>query len=275
MNTDPKPQLHVSYLEDAARCGIKFQRRWGYRFGVWHEEEVIPAGPAAHLGTAAHKSAQTNLQHKLDTGEPIPAEEAMDIGRDAFSAAWESGVLLGDEEAKRPKEVRGSHMDVAASLSLLHHVDVAPGVEPLAVEDRWVLVMPDSPIDLAGQIDARTATAIHDIKTKHQKQQPHAVQSLQMAMYSLAHKKLYGSLPQECRLDVLIKTKTPKAQIIVAKPTDQWIQPLYHRIENLLALIAAVKAGHQAFTPCDPEHAWQCTKRYCGYATTCKYWSGR
>jgi hypothetical protein len=97
---------------------------------------------------------------------------------------------------------------------------------------------------------------------------------MQMAMYALSRKVIAGAFPAKVAVDFLIKTKTPKAMTIEAVPDDSWIKPLMARVNNFVTTIQAVQAGHQALTPAQPDD-WMCQKSWCGYATTCPFWSGR
>ena len=134
--------------------------------------------------------------------------------------------------------------------------------------------MKNYPYDLAGRKDVRTATGIEDVKTKAQTPPADAARSNQMAMYSLSEKIERGELPNYVSLIFLVKTKSPKLVVRQAVPTMEWINPLMKRIEQMTKIIQAVKEGHIGFTPADPEH-WCCSKKYCGYATSCPFWSGK
>jgi len=271
-----KPQLTNSMLEQMARCGIQFQRRYGARFGCWHSEEIVPPGIALLTGISVHKSVEMNYRHKMAAeGQMIPRAEAEAITRDEFMNLWQAGVMLTEDEADNVKTVLGSSVDMSVRLAALHYDNVAPDVNPVAVEEPFVIEMKNYPYDLAGRKDVRTATGIHDVKTKAASPPANAAQSNQMAMYALSEKvKPAGKLSEYVSLEFLVKTKTPKLVIRQAIPTEDWINPLLKRIEQMMKIIQAVKEGHIGFTPADPEH-WCCQKKYCGFATDCDFWSGK
>jgi hypothetical protein len=97
---------------------------------------------------------------------------------------------------------------------------------------------------------------------------------MQMGMYCLSEKVERKELPKKVCLDFLVKTKTPKLVIREAVPTMEWIDPLLQRVERAIEIIQTVREGKQAFTPADPE-SWICSKKYCGYSTTCRFASGK
>jgi len=278
-----KSQLHVSMLGTISACGIQFQRRYGARFGIWPEEEIIPPGIALVIGISTHKAIQCNLDNKIRDGELLPREEVKQIARDAFSGIWQGGMTFSEEEAQNMSATQSAAIDMTIRLSDLHYTQLAPKLNPEAVEEPFVIELENYPFDLAGQIDIRESyksknndiySLIRDTKTSGKTPSADTIRSIQMAMYSLGHKVLHKKLPDRVFLDFLVKTKTPKLVILDAEPEEKWIAPLYHRIERFAEIIEAVKSGKQALTPANPDD-WRCQERWCGYAQTCKYWSGR
>lgn len=275
MSTNSKPQLHVSMLDMLSRCGIQFQRRYGARFGCWHEEEIIPPGVALATGTAVHTAVEKNLRSKIENkGELLPREEVAEIARDKFEEVWNGGMMLSEDEAVDPNATLGRATDQTVNLALLHHDNLAPLLQPLAIEEKFVIVLDDYPLDLSGQKDIREADRIRDTKTRAASPPKDAARSMQLAMYALSEKVARGSLPKAVALDVLVKTKTPKIITLEETPTDEWISPLLRRVKRATEIIQTVKEGKNAFAPADPEN-WVCSAKYCGYAQTCPFWSGK
>jgi len=270
-----KPQLHVSMLDMFARCGIAGQRRFGHLFGIWHECEIVPPGVALITGTATHKAVEHDLRHLLQHGTLASLEELHDVARDAvYDRVETEGLTVTDDEAEDVEKAIGGAMDMAVQLSTLHHTEVAPSLRPISIEQPFVIEMPGFPIDLAGQKDIVEVGRIRDTKTSKTAPALHEARTMQTAMYSLSYEREHGQWPDEVSLDYLVKTKTPKYVQIASRPDETWVAPLFRRIERFIETIDAVKAGHQALTPADPT-SWQCTARYCGYAKTCPFWSGR
>lgn len=267
-----KPQLHVTMLDMIARCGIQFQRRFGARFGIWDQEEIIPPGIALAVGISVHKAVQKNLSSKIETGELLNYKHIQQIAFSAFEEIWLEGMMLTEEEAIAPEKTRGAGADQAVALSVLHHLNLAPTVSPVAVEQKFVIELDGFPMDLAGTKDIVEADKIGDVKTMAANKP--TVHSMQMATYALDHKINKGKYPASVYHHKLIKTKTPKAEIEEAVPDDTWVAPLMRRIERFAEIIEAVQSGKQALMPADPQ-SWCCSKKYCGFASTCKFFSGR
>lgn len=276
MTENNKPQLHSSMLDMLSRCGIQFQRVYGYRFGTWHREERIPPGIALILGQAIHITAGKGFNAKLEYGDLPSVDEIKEVAADEFKIQWTAQELrLSDEEAEDVTKTYGKSLDMAVKLAAVHNQILAPKVEPLAIEEPFVIDMPNYPINLAGQMDILEKDKVGDIKTRANSTSQ--LLNSQTALYSLAFKiNNDGKYPDEFYHDVLVKTKTPKGFRDPIKPTDKIVNPLLRRVERFIEIIEAVKAGHQAFTPADNMH-WCCSKKYCGFAYdgSCPYWGGK
>ncbi len=285
-----KPQLHQSHLAMASKCAIQFQRRYGETYGIGPENEIVPPGVAQIVGSSVHKSVERNLTSIIEYGSPLSVEEVEAIARDEFNGGWSGGVLLKESEAENLDETQGKAVDQSVALAGLHFVHIAPTLSPVAVEEKFVIELLGYPFDLAGMIDVREEFKgpftegppaiirhIRDTKTAAQKPNEYDVKDTQLAMYSMAHEVLHGSLPDRVYLDALVKTKTPKHHILWAVPDSTWINPLKHRIERFAEVMESVRSGKIALLPCNSSGpaAWVCSKSYCGYAETCKFWSGR
>lgn len=269
-----KPQLHVSMLDTMSRCGIQFQRRYGYRFGVWDREEIIAPGVAIGVGIAVDKSVNQNMTHKMQTGELLSLDEVRSIARDSFESTWGGGMMLSEDEAISIDDTKGEGVDTSVALAALHYKQVAPAILPLAVQEKFVIELKGFPVDIAGTKDIREENCIRDTKTKASTPPPDAAKSMQMATYAIAESVRSGKYPAKVALDFLVKTKTPKVELREATPDPAWIDPVFRRIERAIQIIETVREGKQAFTPAQPDE-WTCTKRFCGFAQTCPFWSGR
>lgn len=269
-----KPQLHVSMLNMLSKCGVQFQRRYGARFGVWHEEEIIPPSVALAIGISVHAGVAQDLKHKRDHQDLLPLDKVRDVVADEIKGIWDGGLLLTEEESGAIQNTQGSSVDQAVQLVTVHHQDLAPHIDPLGVEEPFVIALDGYPIDLSGTKDVRTVDAIRDTKTSKRSPAADAARSMQMGMYSLNELKERGALPKAVFLDYLVKLKTPKVVSVQATPDMSWIDPLLKRIERFVEIIEAVKTGHKAFTPANAED-WACSAKYCGYHQDCPYWSGK
>lgn len=265
-----KQAIHISEITMLESCGEQFRRRYGYKYGWNDKKEIIPPGIAIMIGIGTHKSVESNLKAKIKSGVLLDLEEVRDIARDSITGLWQQEVRLFDEEKENIKATKGASIDMAIALSALHATDLAPTLVPVSVERQWVIELQAYPYDLAGRIDIEETNAIRDTKTAG-KTPPAttADKSEQLSMYALAKKVCDGTQPEIMYLDSLVKTKVPKIVIQETTRTEQDMQALLRRIERAIEIIEGGR-----FMPCKADD-WRCSKRWCGFASTCKFFSGR
>lgn len=284
IKTDPKPQITSSMLGMFERCGYQWLYRYGAKFGLAESERILPPGVAAVVGTAVHKGVEVNLRHKMEKGVLAPIDVVFDAGRDSIVTTFQAGeVMLTEDGATDPAKVQGEAIDSVISLSRLHHAEVAPKIEPAALEEPFVIQIQGSEYDLAGRKDIREKNGvIRDTKTKKTSPSASDGWTMQTRMYALSEKIERGALPPRIALDYLVNTKTPKLVQLVTEAKDMALAPLLERLNNMANVIEVSQyvrsRGNEdlPLTPADP-NSWICTSKWCGYAFEggCPYWSGR
>jgi hypothetical protein len=209
-------------------------------------------------------------------GQLLSREQVVQVARDDMSDRTSGELLLSEEEAVDPKATIGAAIDQTVALATLHHDNLAPELKPVAVEEPFVIELKGYPFDLTGQIDIREEGVIRDTKTCAgsgvTKDPEH---SFQMAIYATAHRILHTRYPDKVVLDHLVKNKTPRLDSREGVIDEAQAKPALHRVHHAIRIIESVKEGKGQFTPADPTHPWACTQRYCGYARSCPFWSGR
>lgn len=261
-----KPQLHWSALSMYMKCPEQYRRR--YVMG-----ERIPPGVALIVGSSVHVTAESNLKSKcLNGGKLLDGDVIEDMARDTLNRKWdEEGVLLEDDEkTKGEKTVRGEAVDKSVRLAREHHGVLAPAITPVDadhIERKWVITIKQADYDLAGTTDVIEPSAIRDFKTgAKSKSQRDADTSDQLTLYALQRFVETGETPDRVYLDYTADLKTgAKAASLVSVRAKADFSVLLARIETC---VNAIKAG--VFPPADQSH-WACDPRYCGYASTCKY----
>ena len=251
--------LSDTRLQMLFRCAYQYYRR--YVMG-----DKIPPGIAAKVGISVDKTVSTDLTSKKDYGILLPDEQIQDIARDTLNEEWANGVRLTKEEQQEgEKKIKGECVDRSIRLAKLHHNKLAPSIEPVAIQDRWELNIEGYPIGLTGVIDIREPHAIRDTKTGAKKKTGAADKSMQLTIYALAAKKLYGK-DHKLFLDFLVDTKTPYTDVQESTRTQRDFEVLFRRIE---AAINFLEKG--IFPPCNPETNYLCSPKYCGFYSSCPY----
>lgn len=268
-NVYQKPEIHISALLLAEKCGEAYRRR--HVLG-----EIIPPGISLHVGQTVHKSGEKELIHKVTTGGELLSTDAVkSAASDLFkSEVEEKGLQLDEDEQKEGlKKVMGAGTDLAVSLAGLYHTDLAPIIEPVSVdhiERPWVVETDAYPFNLGGKMDVCEKRAFRDTKTAGQSPNQAAVDSSeQYTMYAMAYKVLEGELPEVIYQDTLVKLKTPKVKTVETTRTQE---DFYWLLARLSRFAEVIEKG--VFLPARRED-WWCSVKYCGYAKTCPFFNGK
>ena len=270
MTKNPKPQLHQSHLGMLYKCGERFRR-------VVVDGEREPSTTPLVVGKSTHFTVARNLNNKIDKGTLFTKEAVQDFSRDDFVKTWqESPIVLNKEERFQGlQKTRDLLQDQTIQLVTEHHYVIAPTIEPIAVERKWVIEAVDYDYDLAGCIDVDELLGLRDTKTrKTNLGQSNVDKSDQYTTYCLAKYLLDGKMPEYVFEDVLLKpTKTMPARAISYRSTrtKDDFKVLYKRHDQACRII---KAG--IYTPADPT-IWWCGPDWCGFAAngSCIYYNSK
>ena len=248
-----KPNMSESAFRMLVRCGMQFY--WRYIEGL-----VIPPGISMVVGTATDVAIDTDLTAKKDTGSLRLDDEIKDMARDALNINWQKGIrLVGDELKDSQKKLKGEAVDDAVVLATMHHKELAPTMDPIAIQRFWKLELDNYPYDLTGRIDIEEPDKTRDVKTSAKSPTwNEAHKSRQLTIYSLARKVTTGLGWKNLSLDYLIRTKTPKHIVLETQREEADFQGFYRLYERAMFVI---EKG--AFMP--NTDGWHCSDRYCGY----------
>jgi len=257
-------QLHVSGLNQLAKCGIAFEKRYLLN-------ERTPPRVAMVVGTAVDRSVTENLAQKIESGDLLPEEQVQDTARDALVHEWERGVEATEEDADDGTgHSREAAIDLSVDLATLHYRQAAPRIQPTHVQRSWTLDIEGLPLQLAGTIDIQEgALAIRDTKTSARSPQSGIVDtSLQLTTYAMAVSAHDGTIPRKVALDYLVRTpRTQQSKLIQLESTRTQADflPLLERIAQAERMLAS-----GIFHPAPPD-AWWCSKKFCPYWQACPY----
>ncbi|MDW7774581.1 MAG: hypothetical protein SCH71_16995 [Desulfobulbaceae bacterium] len=252
--------INQTLLNSWGMCGERVRRRW-------IENEVIPPGIAAKIGTGVHKGAEINHLAKMQTGKDEPLDVVTDAARDGYIESLESGVFFSHEELPRARTVIAEGVDTVVSFAKLYHSEMAPRIQPALVEEKILMEVDDLPIPFSGIVDVYTTDKIlPDIKTAGKSwSQADADSKLQPTLYRELIKFKTGEYPDKITFELFIKTKTPKHALLETTRTREDFICLKRRAS---LMIQSINAG--IFPPAEPGH-WCCSPRWCGYFYTCKH----
>lgn len=256
-----KAHFSATQLSLIATCPEAFRRRY-------IERERMPSGLAAARGKGLHGGAAHNFRQKIQSGIDLRVNDIIDSGIAAFDEEIKDGVLLAPDEAGRGADlVAGETRDDLRAMLDCHAKSQAPAYQPLFVEHKVLIELPNAPRDLMGVLDVATADAVIDFKTaKRSKPKDEADTSVQLTIYAACFRQETGKSPSFVALDSVIQTaKETKRQLLVSKRDEADFRALAHRIN---AVQQQIDAG--SFPPA-PAGSWQCSARYCYFHSTCRF----
>lgn len=255
--------LSQSSIGQFYRCAEQFRRRW-------IEDDFIPPGIAAFIGTGAHKAAEYSNRAKL-IGKPEPRSAVVAAGVEGYERACQKdGVYFSPVEYTeiQARKIIKKEVDTVAALAGLFNDQVAPTIQPVAVEERIEMMVPGLDIPMAGTIDWREADPAKwsDLKTSGKVwDQEKADAEIQPTLYPRLIEHLTGVRPTELKFNILVKTKEVKHQTLTTTRTDDDWRTL---IQKARLMLAQIQAG--IFPPADPAW-WGCSPKWCGYWWSCGY----
>jgi hypothetical protein len=257
-----RPHLSPTQMDLICRCPEAYRRSY-------IEGEKIPPGIAMLKGTGVHSGAKTNLIQKKESHRDLPSSDIIDAAVAAFDTEAKGGIsLTRDEHAIGFDKIVGKARDDVADMAMVHAKQQAPDYQPVYVEQRVRILLPNASHDLLGIVDvADDKDRVTDFKTAgRSKTQDEADNSVQLTTYAASFVVLTGRPPTEVRLDNVVQTKTKTYRsLIVSHRTDDDFAALARRINVITSVI---QAG--IFIPATPG-AWWCHPKWCGYWSTCPF----
>lgn len=257
-------RIRSSILSALSKCGVL-----AYMDYV-EERPRRRAGPPAARGTGAHEAVKANLTSKMATGRLLDVEQVVAIARDKVQEQFdEHRVHLQRNGPPRAKVIEDTKR-AAMHAAMAHHLELAPTIEPLEVEQRFALEVTGHDLLLTGQVDYREAAAIGDTKTTTRAPAPDAAaNSIQLDLYALAAARA-GVPVERVRLDFVKVGDDGRAKETTRReaPVKRSSEALLRRVE---AAARVLEAG--AFMPADPggPAGWICTERWCHRFEECPF----
>lgn len=133
-----REQLHISAINMLSECGKRFEFR--YVLGIRRPPAVF-----MHIGTAVDTSITKDLQNKIDTGELLKRDDAIEIAAETFKARQEAEPIELDPDEKKEgiavADVLGAAKDKTVALAGLHYDEAAPIIQATHVQRKFSIDM--------------------------------------------------------------------------------------------------------------------------------------
>jgi len=189
----PGERLSPSQVRTFLEC----QAKWAFKY---QEGLPEPARASLTLGKAVHAALESNFRQKIESGVDLPVGEVTEFFRGTFEALRPTTEFTDEEDP-------AGLADSGAAALALYHEQVSPSIRPALVEQRLEREIGGVPV--TGVIDLVDCEGlIVDFKTAAKK--PSNGVSPDHAFQLATYAALSGQTNARCRVDTLVKTKTPQ-----------------------------------------------------------------
>lgn len=248
-----KQVYHQSEISMYLKCG----KQWEFRYALGIKEKPKAA---LSLGSSVDTAVTANLNNKIKTNELLPKEQVVQTFVDEFNK------LASETEFE--EEDPGQIKDVGVKLTELHHLIVAPHINPVATQKYFNVEVPGKDWNLGGTMDVVEPNSIRDTKTSKTAYAIDKVQkNYQAAIYDYAFEKTEGRKAKSFTFDVLIKP-TPRKEAAYQQVTSpvtntdrDWTFDAIEQVHR------SIEAG---ITKPAPDGVYWCSEKWCGYWSRCK-----
>lgn len=240
------------------RCAEQFRRRW-------IENDIMPPGISARVGSGVHHGAYVNHSQKIKTGMDEPMGVILDATRDKYiQLITEEGIY--EPPGKNGIRTRVNEgLEKSLKMAEIYCEEMAPRTFPIIAEERIEVEIGDN--IFSGIIDVADNKWMGDIKTTGKAfTQSQADSSIQATIYRELYKKHFGRPPYRISFEIFraLKTKADYQQVFTYRDEGDFSTVLA-RVE---IVEMAMVTGN--FPPALPEF-WGCHPEYCGYYFSCRY----
>jgi putative RecB family exonuclease len=254
------PHLSASAINNYVECGLL------YKFGKIDKIPIEGRSCDLELGSIIHLCLEEYYLGKM-TGTKIPLKSL----QKCFESHWtERAKDKSDIKYSKGKDFESVLLLGKELLSAWYNKLIDDGLEVVAVEEAFSVLLPGIPIPMIGGIDLieqddAGTLIVTDFKTTGKAYSNDEVdKNMQLLLYQIAVKKNgYADREILLRFDCLIKTKTPKFETYYTTRNELDEKRLIKKIQTVWNGI-----NQGVFVPNDT--SWKC--KNCFYKTACDEW---
>lgn len=252
-----KKHLSPSQMNMYLRCSAQYYFRY-------IEGLKLPPKSAMTFGSSVDAGLNHNFSQKIGSKKDLKVNELLD----AFSTAFEIGKQTTEwEKDENPAEIK----DGGVILLKKYHKEIAPKIQPIAVQEQLKIEFNDFDYDFLGYADLIDESGvIIDNKTSGKSPAKEGEgfrvapdHDVQLSAYALGYRLKFHKPEAGLRVDYLIRTKEPKfIQVPLLKTNAD--------VDYLLRLIGYVVDAIQKEVFIPNRGNMLCSPRWCGYYDACK-----
>lgn len=259
--------LSASSLGMLQRCPEQFRQRYILHRKMRPSVELV-------LGTACHSTAEHNWRQKVASGVDVPVTEVEQFFTDE---AWPNAVSNngGVEEILWKERDAEATRTVGEGMMTLYHGNVAPRIQPEAIEARFQLMVPEVPVPVIGFVDLLVQDGpVVDLKTGSKRVK--TVQGRWETQNRLY--KLFTGRPVDWHF--LASTQTPSVTTPLEEPALRSEQSGIQDMETVANVQRLAWMANALLAHFGPDEPWPTTGMFnqhcgwCGFRSVCSAWKG-
>lgn len=240
-----------------------------WRLHYLKRERELTVGYWLFQGSVNHRSIDWGLREKMTTGRLPEVKEILA----RFDHEWtlELEQRGGVEALEWRDSTPGAAKDQTAGLVRAYH-PIAQTLDPIALEQSFLVDIPHVPVPLTGYIDIELADRLIDRKdTAARTRKPKPDWILQGGMYTAVRSK---------PIDFHVSTKTKMPMVYTPGVDPDLAMPAWSQQRMHLYVQRVAKAISNLYTQYGPHEVWPgngvlhpfaCD--YCGLRLMCSWWS--
>lgn len=262
-----KRTLSPTQVDMYATCPTRYEFRY---------VEGIKLKPAVAMarGRALDDASTANHVQKIASKVDLPLGEIVDRAIASFDAVVAADGLM-EEPGRNPDVVAGEGRDASVRLAKVYASDLAPGIQPEAVQVDMTLEMPSLDFGIRGILDLVDQTGVTDIKSTGArgllstpaKAQKIAHESRQLTTYAMLDAVRRGATQVETpvRFGVAVDLKAPRGFFVGSSRAEGDFAAVLRQYGQIGK---AIQAG--SFPPLGLG-TWACSPKWCGYWRICPH----
>lgn len=235
---------------------MSMYRRCSYQYYLRYCENLIrPPSGSMTRGSAYHVGVAHNLAQKIESHEDLPVAEVLDAYATDFDDRSEYTEWGNDD----PDTMK----DAGVAVLRIHHEKIAPGIQPIDVEQQFLMKFKGLSYTFKGIADVITAESVIDHKTAGKKySEPFHDHKIQLWAYGTGEHARTGKM-LDGRVDYAVATSKPQVLSYTVPFTEE--DELY-----FLSLMGQIADGIQKEVWVPNRSHFLCSRKYCGYANLCE-----
>lgn len=232
-----------------------------YRYIYVDGATRMPGNIYMDFGSAVHAALDFNMRQKINTKKDLPHKEIVSFFSKDFAERIAKLPRQGFFKAD-PRTMLAQGQELVAQFM----IQIAPELQPIATEQYFEIPFETYPFGIKGYIDLITVDGqVIDYKsagtsTFRTWTQKYVDNMIQLKIYSLAYRKMYGK-PEDCsRIDVLGRlVGGPKFKTLKTKSKDYELMALIQLMYRMNEMIEEDKffPNMQNCSECDFKNSCQ------------------